>query len=340
MQSTSPITDPLNDIEDPEFLSPFDDSWPLYQEILRQTSAPADRDETVNMEIHSSNQIDHDEAATIIMMNSAAAVDHVHDEQQPTLDKGLELMKIRLNPKYSKTRRSRSCRLIRNNNERSIIAGMEQSAEEGPSDVVANKKLDHNAKERIRRMKLNASYLALRSLLPDSRRSKKRWSAPAIVEKVLKYIPELENEVEALRSKKDNIVQQSSSAASKKKRIASGQHQNLTVCVNKINQEEAVVQVCMGTAEDDDDDDGEVVAFTNLLQAVEDEGICNIKSASTVHACESRVCCHLHIQMRFGGTSQLKREKRHEFAFALNLENQFSLGQESTDKWPMPSTAQ
>ncbi|KAL0365049.1 UNVERIFIED_CONTAM: Transcription factor [Sesamum angustifolium] len=193
----------------------------------------------------------------MIMMNSAAAVDCVHDEQQPILDKGLESMKIRLNPKFSKTRRSRSCRLIRNNNERSTIAGMEQSAEEGPSDVVANKKLDHNAKERIRRMKLNASYLALRSLLPDSRRSKKRWSAPAIVEKVLKYIPELES------TEMDNI----SSAASKKKRIASGQHQNLTVCVNKINQEEAVVQVCMGTADDDDDDDddGEVVAFTKSV---------------------------------------------------------------------------
>lgn len=36
----------------------------------------------------------------------------------------------------------------------------------------ASKKLDHNAKERIRRMKLNASFLALRALLPDSRRSK------------------------------------------------------------------------------------------------------------------------------------------------------------------------
>ncbi|XP_011087740.1 transcription factor bHLH100 [Sesamum indicum] len=288
MPSTSPIADPLNDIESPEFLSPFDDSWPLYQEILRQTWAPADRDETVNTEIHS-NRMDH-EAATMIM-NSADVVDHV-DEQQPILDKGLELMKIRCNPKNSKTRRSRSCKLIRNNNERSTTAGMEQSAEEGPSDVVA-KKLDHNAKERIRRMKLNASYLALRSLLPDSRRSKKRWSAPAIVERVVKYIPELENEVEALRSKKDNIVQQSSTS---KKKIASAEHQNLTVCVNKINQEEAVVQVCMGSREDDED--GEVVGFTNLLQAVEDdEGICNIKSASTVDVCESRICCHLHIQV-------------------------------------------
>ncbi|KAL0384577.1 UNVERIFIED_CONTAM: hypothetical protein Sradi_2852000 [Sesamum radiatum] len=137
----------------------------------------------------------------------------------------------------------------------------------------------------------------------------KRWSAPAIVERVLKYIPELENEVEALRSKKDNIVQQSSLASKKKTKInASAQHQNCTVCVNKVNQEEAVVQVCMGTGEHDDDDDadadddddGEVVAFTNFLQAVEDEGICNIKSASTVYVCESRICCHLHIQILDG----------------------------------------
>lgn len=34
------------------------------------------------------------------------------------------------------------------------------------------KKLNHNAKERIRRRKLTASYFALRSLLPNCRRSK------------------------------------------------------------------------------------------------------------------------------------------------------------------------
>ena len=34
------------------------------------------------------------------------------------------------------------------------------------------KKLDHNAKERVRRLKLNASYLAFRSLLPESKKAK------------------------------------------------------------------------------------------------------------------------------------------------------------------------
>lgn len=35
-----------------------------------------------------------------------------------------------------------------------------------------HRKLKHNAKERIRRLKLNASYLSLQSLLPKCRRSK------------------------------------------------------------------------------------------------------------------------------------------------------------------------
>lgn len=45
---------------------------------------------------------------------------------------------------------------------------VEPSAEEGP----VAKKQDHNAKERARRKKLNESYLALGSFLPDSRRPK------------------------------------------------------------------------------------------------------------------------------------------------------------------------
>ena len=45
---------------------------------------------------------------------------------------------------------------------------VEPNAEEGS----ASKKQDHNAKERVRRKNLNSSYLALGSLLPDSRRSK------------------------------------------------------------------------------------------------------------------------------------------------------------------------
>lgn len=48
----------------------------------------------------------------------------------------------------------------------------EQSADEEGTSVA--KKMNHNANERIRRMKLNASYLALRALLPDYSRSRSK----------------------------------------------------------------------------------------------------------------------------------------------------------------------
>lgn len=50
---------------------------------------------------------------------------------------------------------------------------LEHSSDQPSSSVLLIKKENHNAKERVRRMQLNASYLALRSLLPaDARRSK------------------------------------------------------------------------------------------------------------------------------------------------------------------------
>lgn len=159
--SSLPLTDPHNIIDDSDqFLNPLDlldDSyWSLYQEILQSAAPP---DEIINEENSCNNHNSEDTA------NSSA----VHVEQQQSaapqaaeiVENGLELMKI--STPQSKTRKKNS----RINNDEN--GAMEQSAEEGPSVA---KKLDHNAKERIRRMKLNASYLALRALLPDSRRSK------------------------------------------------------------------------------------------------------------------------------------------------------------------------
>ncbi|KAK6156959.1 hypothetical protein DH2020_011207 [Rehmannia glutinosa] len=271
----------INDIiEDSEFLSPLDDhSWTsLYQEILQSA-----------LLIPAQTNINGDE----IIKNSAS--DNVHVEQVQELstvpqgagillDNGLKLMKISTTPNNPKnvTSKKKCSKIIKEN------AAMEmelQCSEEGPSNP---KKLDHNAKERIRRMKLNSSYLALRALLPDSRRSKKRWSAPAIIDKVLKHIPEMENEVEALRFKKENIVQLS--AAKNKKIAVNNEDQNCTISFNKVNQEEAIIQICMARK------DG-LLAFSNVLQCVEDEGIYMIKSASTLYVCETRICYNLHIQI-------------------------------------------
>lgn len=143
--SSLPRSDPYNIIEDSEFLSTLDsleDSWSLYQEILQSAAPPQSNKEVNNCR------------------TGEATTDSATPQGAETLDNGLKLMKI--SSLNSKTRKKNS----KINNENGAI---EQSAEEGPSVA---KKLDHNAKERIRRMKLNASYLALRALLPDSRRSK------------------------------------------------------------------------------------------------------------------------------------------------------------------------
>lgn len=116
----------------------------------------------------------------------------------------------------------------------------------------------------------------------------KKWSAPAIVDRVLKYIPELENEVEALRCKKENVQTQTEIA--QKNIHPDAKYENPTISLNRVSQEEVVVQVCMSR-----DDESQ---FTNLVQRVEDEGIC-IKSASALDISESRICYHLHVQVTY-----------------------------------------
>ncbi|XP_019162255.1 PREDICTED: transcription factor bHLH101-like isoform X2 [Ipomoea nil] len=66
------------------------------------------------------------------------------------------------------------------------------------------KKLSHNASERDRRKRINALYSSLRSLLPDSDQARK-LSIPATVSRVVKYIPELQKQVERLQQKKEEL---------------------------------------------------------------------------------------------------------------------------------------
>ncbi|XP_076958201.1 transcription factor ORG2-like isoform X2 [Bidens hawaiensis] len=73
------------------------------------------------------------------------------------------------------------------------------------------KKLNHNASERDRRKRVNELYSFLGSLLPISSDRSKKVSIPGIVSHSLKYIPELQQEVERLKSKKEKLVSCSSS---------------------------------------------------------------------------------------------------------------------------------
>ncbi|CAL1352233.1 unnamed protein product [Linum trigynum] len=73
--------------------------------------------------------------------------------------------------------------------------------------VTAMKKLNHNASERHRRKKINTLYSSLRSMLPPSDyHDTKKLSIPNTVSRVLKYIPELQQQVEALARKKEDLL--------------------------------------------------------------------------------------------------------------------------------------
>ncbi|KAM6548019.1 hypothetical protein CsatB_019695 [Cannabis sativa] len=73
------------------------------------------------------------------------------------------------------------------------------------SDPSIVKKLNHNASERDRRKKINDLYSSLRALLPLSDQTKK-MSIPATVSRVLKYVPLLQEEVEGLVRKRDELL--------------------------------------------------------------------------------------------------------------------------------------
>ncbi|KAJ8424557.1 hypothetical protein Cgig2_010865 [Carnegiea gigantea] len=68
------------------------------------------------------------------------------------------------------------------------------------------KKLNHNARERDRRKRMNASYYALRALLPAPLHQKEGLSIPETVSLVADYIPQLQQEVESLLRKKEELV--------------------------------------------------------------------------------------------------------------------------------------
>lgn len=72
----------------------------------------------------------------------------------------------------------------------------------------SHRKISHNAYERDRRKQLNGLYSSLRSLLPDEDHTKK-LSIPITVTKVLKYIPELQKQVNTLEKKKEELTRAS-----------------------------------------------------------------------------------------------------------------------------------
>ncbi|CAK7357040.1 unnamed protein product [Dovyalis caffra] len=159
-----------------------------------------------------------------------------------------------------------------------------------------SKKQQHNAKEKVRRMKLNASYSALASLLPKSQRSKipqKKWSAPGIIDKVVKYIPELESEIEQLNFKKNTMLSKIEDRKPiDQQDLSTEERQTPTILIHEVRQGEVIIQFCLQR-------DKENAAVSNLFRNLEEQSM-SIVSASSSNVCEERICYNLHIRQMDG----------------------------------------
>ncbi|GMH06746.1 hypothetical protein Nepgr_008586 [Nepenthes gracilis] len=174
--------------------------------------------------------------------------------------------------------------LLDKNQQGHMKSNHETNGQEG-SGSSSMKKLDHNAKERVRRLNLTVSHLALCSLFPDYHKPKKKWSAAHTIDRALEYIPELEGLVKKLTAQKNDML----SLVGKKRVLEDEEaYQTLTVSVNEIRKGEVIVQICMQRVEKD--------IFSHLVEKVEGEGM-QLIGASSLYACEDRYCYHLHLQI-------------------------------------------
>lgn len=172
------------------------------------------------------------------------------------------------------------------------------------------KKLNHNASERDRRKKMNTLYANLRSLLPPEDQSKK-LSIPVTVSRVLKYIPELQKEVERLIQKKERLMSKISKAENsslefKNHKIKSTQNSFSAVSATRISDGEIVIQISMPTAEKG--------SFSEAIFRLEEEGFLMV-NASCFESFEGRLFYNFHLQAQEGQVIDAEKLKERVWPF-------------------------
>ncbi|KAF4402536.1 hypothetical protein G4B88_012321 [Cannabis sativa] len=165
--------------------------------------------------------------------------------------------------------------------------------------TMVEKKLNHNASERDRRKKVNHMYSALRSLLPPSDHTKK-LSIPATVSRVLKYVPELQEEVESLVLKKEELLSKMNSMQQGKtitatttanqeiKKVKSIAPNSLSsISATQLSEKEIAVQILSYKADND--------LLSEMLHNYENEGL-SLLHASSFESIGGRLFHNLHLQ--------------------------------------------
>ncbi|KAK4412867.1 Transcription factor ORG2 [Sesamum alatum] len=155
------------------------------------------------------------------------------------------------------------------------------------------KKLNHNASERDRRKKMNSLYTSLRLLLPAEDHSRK-LSIPATVSRVVKYIPELQREVERLSEKKEKLMSKISSRQENYTSVAfknqtSRKPTQTSVSATRISDREIIVQTSVSKSEKGSS------LFCEAVMRLEEEGFL-VLNASSFESFDGRLFYNLHLQ--------------------------------------------
>ncbi|KAJ0043846.1 hypothetical protein Pint_18255 [Pistacia integerrima] len=162
---------------------------------------------------------------------------------------------------------------------------------ENSGDPSMAKKLYHNASERDRRKKINTLYSSLRSLLPASDQTKK-LSIPATVSRVLKYIPELQQQVERLIQKKEELLSRISRQGDlihqEKQRKNFAANSLSSISASRLNDSEVVIQISTCQLHK--------CQLSGLLFSLQEDGLL-LMNASSFESFEGRVFYNLHLQV-------------------------------------------
>ncbi|XP_043692861.1 transcription factor ORG2-like [Telopea speciosissima] len=196
----------------------------------------------------------------------------------------------------------------------SQFPSLQPQMESIPSSAISNdqasiKKLNHNASERDRRKKLNSIYASLRATLPGVDQTR-QLSIPATISRALKYIPELQNQVEKLKQRKQEIL----SCVYKKGNRNGMDNQSKgivrksipSVSVSQIDEKQVMIQICASK--------NMRSTLSEVLLDLEEEGleIFNVSSSASSGEVEFY---NLHLQMKdmfAKSTTLAKQTKGHE----------------------------
>ncbi|RCV29092.1 hypothetical protein SEVIR_5G462400v4 [Setaria viridis] len=149
----------------------------------------------------------------------------------------------------------------------------------------SHRKLSHNAYERDRRKQLNELYSSLRSLLPDADHTKK-LSIPTTVSRVLKYIPELQKQVDNLERRKKELT----NANCKPGVLNASEIITPIVSATCLNDTEIMVQVSLQS-----NMAATTLPLSKCIKVLENEGL-HLISSSTYSTLDNKTFYSLHLQ--------------------------------------------